>query len=194
MSLLNKLIHREAPIIIFEGTPGERAYMARLIVNRFGGAEILCENPLIMKIPRSSSIKEVEEFIVPLKGVGNAAARISISGEEIHRCLDGGERVMMVGEHGPALSQPWRERFSAIKLKLCVSRNLGNIILEKGETLAKYMSSNPFIRIASMAIPSAISAIGRFINDANMMMVGTAISGSLFAFQSISVKRARKKL
>jgi hypothetical protein len=66
--------------------------------------------------------------------------------------------------------------------------------LEKGETLAKYMSSNPLIKIASMAIPSAISTIGRFINDANMMIVGTAISGSLFAFQSISFKRARKKV
>jgi hypothetical protein len=194
LSLFNKLISREAPLIIFEGKPGERAYLARLIISRFGGAEILCENPLIMRIPRSSSIEEVEEFIVSLKGIGNAAARISTNGEEIHRCLDGGEKVMMVSEHDPVSPRPWRKGFLAIKLKLCISRNLGNIILEKGETLAKYMSSNPLIKIASMAIPSAISTIGRFINDANMMIVGTAISGSLFAFQSISFKRARKKV
>ncbi len=194
LSLLNKPISREAPIIIFEGTPSERAYVARLIIIRFSGAEILCENPLIMRIPRSSSIKEVEEFIVSLKGVDNANARISINGEEIPRCLDGGEKVVRVGKHSPASSQPWRERFSATKLKLCLSRNLGNIILEKSEALAKYMSSNPLIKIASMAIPSTVSTIGRFINDANMMIVGTTISGSLFIFQSISVKRARKKL
>jgi hypothetical protein len=168
--------------------------VARLIISRFSGAEILCENPLIMRIPRSSSIEEVEEFIISLKGVGNAAARISINGEEIHRCLDSGEKVLMVSEHDPASSRPWREGFSAIKLKLRISRNLGNSILEKGETLAKHMFSNPFIKIASMAIPSTISTIGRLINDANMMIVGTAISGSLFAFQSISFKRARKKV
>lgn len=195
LSIFNRTILRESSIIVFEGNPGERAYMARLIISRFNGAEILCEKPLIIRIPRSSSRKDVGEFIGSLKGVGGVGARISINyinGKEIHRCLDDGEEIRRAGRSKPISPQPWKIGFHNIKLK--ISRDLGSIILEKSEDLAKHMFSNTFARVASMAIPSAISTIGRFINDANMMIIGTVISGGIFAFQSIGIKRERSKV
>ncbi|MEM4971435.1 MAG: hypothetical protein QXE01_09305 [Sulfolobales archaeon] len=191
MSIFNRIILGEAPIIIFEGGPSERAYVARLVISRFNGAEILCEKPLIIRIPRSSSKRDVEEFISSLKGIGGASIRISINGEEIHRCLDNREKSRGASGSKQISPKPWKIGLPSMGLR--ISRDLGSVIMEKSGDLAKYMFSNTFVRIASMAIPSAISTIGRFINDANMMIIGTAISGGLFAFQSIGIKRARSK-
>jgi hypothetical protein len=165
--------NRESLRVVVEGSLAEKIYAARAMIGRFVGAKILCEDPLIIEIDRPAYVEEIEELI---KSLGIRAS-MSMHKKASYRCLNG------IGNDEKAHDPGMRRS---------ISREFWNKLIGKGRGFMMHMYSNPFIRVVSAAIPSAISTIGRFINDSNMMIVGAAISGGIFAIQNIGIKKLKR--
>jgi len=168
---------RPPAIVIARGSSAERALISRLIISRFAGSEIICENPLVIRIGRGYDIASVRDYI---KGLGGG---FDIAVEE-----DREDSWLGCPEHrgekpGPHTGKSW------IPFPL----SFKGVVVEKGEAIARCIALNPIARIASTAVPSLISTMGRFINDVNMMLIGAAISGGVFAVQSLGLRKASKK-
>jgi len=164
-------------IVIARGSPAERAYISRLIIGRFAGSEIICENPLAVRIGGGYAAESVIDYVESLRTEFN----ISVEESGRFRCP----------EH--AGSAPSSKDQKPHRYWLHKSAYFKTMFVAKSEILVRCMVLNPIARIASMAAPSLISTIGRFINDANMMLVGAAVSGGVFAIQSLGMRKISKK-
>lgn len=162
------IIRRSDFYIVVKGSRLDRSHAVRSIISSYRNSEILCENPLIVRISgghdRGASIEAIRRSMPDL----------DISIYNHHPGEDGIECQDTASIEG-------------------VGRTYGGFInmVAPLQGFARVLISNSIVRTASLAAPSIVSTIGRLINDLNLVIVGSAIGGSMVALQAMWLNRAR---
>ncbi|GAY25839.1 hypothetical protein ATG_10420 [Desulfurococcaceae archaeon AG1] len=147
-------------LAILRGSVELREEIARHILSKASKVEILCRNPLIIRL-RARGYSEAKALIEDL----SSDVIIVRESEGIVRELCGAEKS----------SSPYAEIFAS----------LVNQIRVKGRSILSEL-----VKITPLIAPSAVSTVGRIINDMNMIIAGSIASGGVLI---INLYNTRKK-
>ena len=130
------------------------------LLSRIGGAEILCENPLIIRFKAMDSgearalIYGLEDKVSIVRGSGRTARRLCSAKD--------------------------KDRYSLARH----FRSLTNQIRLNSHGILSGLA-----RTAPLVVPSAVSTIGRIVNDINMIIAGSIASGGVLIMNLYSSRK-----
>lgn len=167
LARLLSIIRGSDVYIVVRGFRLDRSHAARSIISSYRNSEILCENPLIIRI----------------KGGYGKEPSVEAMRERMH--LD-----ISIYNHHPEKDGVKCQDTASIE---GVGKTRGGFInmVVPLQGFASVLASNSIARTASLAVPSIVSTIGRLINDLNLVIVGSAIGGGMMALQAMWLNRAR---
>jgi len=163
------IIRRSDVYIVVRGSRFDRSHAARSIISSYRNPEIICENPLIIRID----------------GGYNKGASIEAIRRSMPEYLD-----ISIYNHHPGKDGVACQDGASIGGGGKTSGGFINMVAPL-QGFVRILASNTIARTASLAAPSIVSTIGRLINDLNLVIVGSAIGGSMVALQAMWLNRAR---
>ncbi|MEM2203223.1 MAG: hypothetical protein QXI22_02590 [Sulfolobales archaeon] len=145
-------------LAISRGSVELREEIARHILSKASKAEILCRNPLIIRLRA--------------RGYSEAKALIEDLSSDVIIVRENGELVRELC--GAGKSSPYAEIFAS----------LANQIRVKGRNILSEL-----VRVTPLVAPSAVSTVGRIINDMNMIIAGSIASGGILIINLYSSRK-----